>query len=298
MARAESAVHLQPATSNPLGESALRAALGQLGNNSLALTHLDLSRLNLTQGKPSQPDLSIDLITRFTDHEPSFCMQCCTLCNAFNLPGRTIQKPLMREWLLESAPAGLFIPLSELKALRRSAANRCLGALRQRPSSQGLQQAAVLPGMLRHLDNDGEEDVSLSSRSPSAGVSGSSRQLALRAVPQHARTDSPQQEVVSRSASCSSKPQQQPQQQQALLRVLCRSMAQVKSFCRVKICWQHLYVCSRSSSQCLCLNANQACTSTIHCSTDLVQHNCGSQASSHARMLGGCRSIRRRAEIP
>ena len=82
MARAESAVHLQPATSNPLGEIALRAALGQLGNNSLALTHLDLSRLNLTQGKPSQPHLSIDLITRFTDHEPSFCMQCCTLCNA------------------------------------------------------------------------------------------------------------------------------------------------------------------------------------------------------------------------
>ena len=195
----------------------------------------------------------------------------------------------MREWLLESAPAGLFIPLSELKALRRSAANRCLGALRQRPSSQGLQQAAVLPGMLRHLDNDDEGDVSLSSRGPSAGASGSSRQLALGAVPQHARIDSPQQEVVSRSASCSSKHQQQPQQQQALLRVLCRSMAQAMaaSSCRVKICRQHLYVCSRSSSQCVCLNAYISCTSAIHCSTDLAQHNCGSRASSHARMLGG-----------
>ena len=79
--------------------------------------------------------------------------------------------------------------------------------------------------MLRHLDNDSKEDVSLSSRSPSAGSSGSSRQLALGAVPQRARTSSARQEDVSRSASCSSGPQQQ--QQQALLRVLCRSMAQV-----------------------------------------------------------------------
>ena len=128
-------------------------------------------------------------------------------------------------YLLQSAPAGLFIPLSELKALRRSAANRCLSALRQRPSSQGLQQAAVLPGMLRHLDNDSEEDVSLSSHRPSAGLSGSSRQLALGAVPQHARTDSAQQEDVSRSARCS---MEQQQLQQALLRVLCRTMAQVQ----------------------------------------------------------------------
>ena len=59
MAQAESAVHLQLATSNPLGEIALRAALGQLGNNSLALNHLDLSGLSLTQGNPSQPHLSI-----------------------------------------------------------------------------------------------------------------------------------------------------------------------------------------------------------------------------------------------
>ena len=77
LARAGSAVHLQPATSNPLGEVALRAALGQLGNNSLALTHLDLSGLNLAEGKRTQPHLSIDPITPFADHESSFYLQLC-----------------------------------------------------------------------------------------------------------------------------------------------------------------------------------------------------------------------------
>ena len=75
LARAESAVHLQPATSNPLGETAVQAALGQLGDNSLALTHLEFSGLNLTEGKPSQPHLSIDPITPYTHHEPSFRLQ-------------------------------------------------------------------------------------------------------------------------------------------------------------------------------------------------------------------------------
>ena len=75
LARAESAVHLQPATTNPLGEVALRTALGQLGNNTLALTHLNLSGLDLTQGKPSQPHLSMNLITPYTDHEPSIHLQ-------------------------------------------------------------------------------------------------------------------------------------------------------------------------------------------------------------------------------
>ena len=51
MAEAESSVTLQAALSIPLNEAALRGALGQLGNNSLALHNLDLSGLDLSAGK-------------------------------------------------------------------------------------------------------------------------------------------------------------------------------------------------------------------------------------------------------
>ena len=52
MAQAEAAVPLQAATNVPLSEAALRAALGQLGSNSLALQRLDMSLLDLSQGQP------------------------------------------------------------------------------------------------------------------------------------------------------------------------------------------------------------------------------------------------------
>jgi len=51
VAEAESSVALQAASSIPLSEAALRGALGQLGNNSLALHNLDLSGLDLSAGK-------------------------------------------------------------------------------------------------------------------------------------------------------------------------------------------------------------------------------------------------------
>lgn len=51
MAEAESALPLQAASSRPLDEAALRAALGQLGDNSLALQTLDTSHLDLPTGK-------------------------------------------------------------------------------------------------------------------------------------------------------------------------------------------------------------------------------------------------------
>ena len=145
-------------------------------------------------------------------------------------------------------PADLFMPLSELKALRRSAANRCLDALRQRPSSHGLSSAAVLPGMLRNLDNFSGNKALNSSHSPSTTLpEDSRRQLALGAPSQHVRTRLAQQEEASRTASCSSTHQQQRQQrqgQQALLRVLCRSMAQVQvtTFWRANMCQQHLHL--------------------------------------------------------
>ncbi len=47
----DSAVALQPASSIPLSEAALRKALGTLGSNSLSLQSLDLSHLDLSAGK-------------------------------------------------------------------------------------------------------------------------------------------------------------------------------------------------------------------------------------------------------
>ena len=106
--------------------------------------------------------------------------------------------------------------------------------------------------MLRHLDNDSKEDASLGSCSPSAGASGS--QLALRAASQHVRTSFAQQEDVSRGASCSSERQQQ--QQQALLRVLCRSMAQVQVVERRYVSsMQIVHICMFIGAQAWCSTA-------------------------------------------
>ncbi len=44
--------------------------------------------------------------------------------------------------------AGLFLPLSELKAVRRAAVEQFLGSLHRRPSTENLSAGPVLPALL------------------------------------------------------------------------------------------------------------------------------------------------------
>ena len=138
--------------------------------------------------------------------------------------------------------AGLFIPLSDLKALRRAAANRCLEALRHPPSSQGLAEDTVLPGMLKSLASSNvSKEASLCSSSSSSNASGSSngsagaqRRVAVpagapRPVALHGSACLP--DSSSSRDSAGKRPQRHAQQQQrkhGQLRLLCRTMAQVR----------------------------------------------------------------------
>lgn len=85
----------------------------------------------------------------------------------------------LKHRLLLLAPAGLFLPASELKSLRRTAAERLLHALRYETYSawlHGLRQEPVLPSLLTRILQQQPlqplaHDSSVSSSNPSAGVS-------------------------------------------------------------------------------------------------------------------------------
>ncbi len=155
------------------------------------------------------------------------------------------------------AGAGLFIPLSELKALRRAAANRCLETLRRRPSSQGLSSTPVLPGMLKHITSTSEPSTLTSAAVGLNALNGALSHSAASLTPRidssilHTGSSSSaeagrlsetteamegaehrtvynaanEQADSSSGSSRSGRPQQQQQQPQ--LRLLCRTMAQV-----------------------------------------------------------------------
>ena len=94
-----------------------------------------------------------------------------------------------------SPSAGLFLPLSELKAVRRAAAEAFLGSLHRRPSTENLSAGPVLPALLARA----------------AAKSGA----VLRSG------GGPAEEPPGRG--------EHPRRGAPLLRVLCRSMAQVCS---------------------------------------------------------------------
>ena len=154
------------------------------------------------------------------------------------------------------AGAGLFIPLSELKALRRAAASRCLEALRQRPSSQGLSSTPVLPSMLEHITSASKPSTLTSAAALPGALNGaSSHSAASLAPPNSSSTDSSSSfsaetsrhsrvteagkgaghrtqynasgEQADSSSGSSQSGRHQQQQHQAQLRLLCRTMAQV-----------------------------------------------------------------------
>ena len=159
--------------------------------------------------------------------------------------------------------AGLFIPLSELKALRRAAANRCLEALRRRPSSQGLSSTLVLPSMLEHISTASESSPLSSAAARPVALIGALSYSAGSLTPhtsdtttssssssetsRHSRTVEARKGAGYRTLHSASDEQANsssgngrsghPQQQQTQLRLLCRTMAQVcssfRSICRI-----------------------------------------------------------------
>jgi len=143
--------------------------------------------------------------------------------------------------------AGLFISLSELKALRRAAANQCLDSLRHRSSSEGLSSTAVLPDMLKDISSTSSFSASPSARAipdasshlasssedrPSTSGSSSTRNRSSTATSKGTKGQSIRPRKLEENADSSSGSRrsgkiQQQQQQQGQLRLLCRTMAQV-----------------------------------------------------------------------
>ena len=151
--------------------------------------------------------------------------------------------------------------MSELKALRRAAAGRCLEALRRRASSQCLSSAPVLPGMLAHITSnskrsrptsaaalpsasdhgfphavDSPDQHTYGNSSISSGGSSSSDAEMSRHMPtseasqgagQGSRTSTARQQASSSSGNRKTGRNQQAWEQ-AQLRLLCRTMAQVR----------------------------------------------------------------------